>query len=411
MTTTLTSLRPLVAAPGQNPTELIPDDHMILQMGPAHPAMHGTVKMLLEVDGENLLGMDLEIGYLHRGFEKMCELNNYTQCIPYTDRLNYVSPLINNVGFAMAVEKLLDIEIPERGQYIRTLGCELSRISDHLTCLGAASMEVGAFSVFLYYIEGREWIWELVEALCGARLTTTWTRVGGLMADLPDGFATKCREELAKVRKLVADGVTLLARNRIFYDRLKDIAVISGEEAIALSFGGPCLRGSGVNYDVRKAVPYLVYDQLDWEVPLGEVGDNYDRFNMRLLEIEQSCRIVEQCLDKLPEGPINSDDPRIVFPDKDTVYNSIEGLIHHFDVVVHGVRPPQGEAYQAVEGGNGELGFYLVSDGTEKPVKCRCRPPCLPMVAGLPVLLRGAMLADVIPTFGLVNMIGGELDR
>ena len=409
--TRIPCLRPLVPEPGQTVDQLVADDHLFLQMGPAHPAMHGTVRMNLEVDGENLIGVDVEIGYLHRGFEKMCEQNNYTQCIPYTDRLNYVSPLINNVGFAMAVEKLLDVELPPRGQWIRTLGCEISRISDHLTCLGAASMEVGAFSVFLYYIEAREEVWECIEALCGARLTTTWTRVGGLMADLPEGFDTKCRETVKKVRALVEDGVKLLARNRIFYDRLKDIGVISAEEAIALSFGGPCLRGSGVDYDVRRAAPYLTYEQLDWEVPLGENGDNYDRFYLRLQEIEQSCRMIEQCLDKMPGGPINSDDPKVTFPDKGTVYNSIEGLIHHFNVVVHGVRPPKGEVYQAVEGGNGELGFYLVSDGTEKPVKCRCRPPCFPMVQGLPVLLRGAMIADIIPTFGLVNMIGGELDR
>ena len=411
MTTKLRALRPLPPVPGKELSDTIADQNMFLQMGPAHPAMHGTLRMNLEVDGENLVSMDIEMGYLHRGFEKMCEQNNYTQCIPYTDRLNYVSPLINNVGFAMAVEKLCAVEIPPRGQYVRTLGCEISRISDHLTCLGAASMEVGAFSVFLYYIEAREEIWDLIEALCGARLTTTWTRIGGLMADLPEGFEAKTRATLIKVRELVEDGVKLLARNRIFYDRLKDIGVVSGEEALAMSFAGPCLRASGVMYDVRKTLPYLVYDELDFEVPLGENGDNYDRFYVRLLEIEQSCRMIEQCLDKMPDGPINSDDPLLTFPDKDSVYNSIEGLIHHFNVVVHGIRPPKGEVYLAVEGGNGELGFYIVSDGTEKPVKCRCRPPCLPMVQGLPVLLRDAMIADVIPTFGLVNMIGGELDR
>ncbi len=409
--TAIRALRSLRPVPGKSLEELISDEHMLLQMGPAHPAMHGTLRMNLEVDGENLLAIDIEMGFLHRGFEKMCEQNNYTQCIPYTDRLNYVSPLINNVGFAMAVEKFYGIELPPRGQYLRTLGCEISRISDHLTCLGAASMEVGAFSVFLYYIEAREEIWELIEALCGARLTTTWTRIGGLMADLPDGFEVKTRDTMTKVRALVEDGVKLLARNRIFYDRLKDIGILSGDEALALSFGGPCLRASGVNYDVRKTLPYLVYEELDWEVPLGENGDNYDRFYVRLLEIEQSCRIIEQCLDKMPDGPINSDDPQLTFPDKGTVYNSIEGLIHHFNVVVHGIRPPKGEVYHAVEGGNGELGFYLVSDGTEKPVKCRCRPPCMPMVQGMPVLLRDAMIADVVPTFGLINMIGGELDR
>lgn len=409
--TQIRALRPLPPVPGKELSDTIAPDHMLLQMGPSHPAMHGTVRMNLEVDGENLVAMDVEIGYLHRGFEKMCEQNNYTQCIPYTDRLNYVSPLINNVGFAMAVEKLLDITIPPRGQYIRTIGSEVSRLSDHLTCLGAASMEVGAFSVFLYLIEAREETWELIEGLCGARLTPTWTRIGGLMADLPEGFASKARDTVRKVRGFVEDGVKLLARNRIFYDRLKDVAPITAEEAIALSFSGPCLRASGVDYDVRRTLPYLVYDELDWEVPIGSAGDNYDRFNMRLQEIEQSCRIIEQCLDRIPDGPINSDAPEVSFPDKDAVYNSIEGLIHHFNVVVHGIRTPPGEVYQAVEGGNGEVGFYLVSDGSEKPVKCRCRPACMPMVQAMPVMLRDAMIADIIPTFGLINMIGGELDR
>lgn len=384
---------------------------MTLQMGPSHPAMHGTVKLLLDVDGEDIHSAVPDVGYLHRGFEKMCENSTYHQVIPFTDRLNYVSPFINNVGYALAVEKLLGIDVPERCKYLRVLACEISRITDHLTCLGASGMELAAFSVLLYSIEAREWMWELVEALCGARLTTTWTRIGGVAYDMPEGFEKKARQELEKVKRLIEDIRGLLEKNRIFYDRMRGTGVLEADDAVAYGVTGPCLRAAGVFYDVRKAIPYLVYDRLDFEVPLGKYGDNYDKFMVRVLEMYQSIRIIEQVFDQIPEGPIAVDDPKVTLPPKEKVYTSIEALVHHFNIVIKGIRPPKGEVYVAVEGGNGELGFYIVSDGSDKPWKCRCRGPCFPIVQSLPKMLEGAMLADIIPTFGMVNMIGGEMDR
>ncbi len=392
-------------------TKELHTEFMTLQMGPSHPAMHGTVKLLIEVDGEEIQSVLPEVGYLHRGFEKECENSTYHQVIPYTDRLNYVSPLINNVGYAMAVEKLLGIETPERCQYIRVVACEISRISDHLTCLAASAMELAAFTAMLFGMQAREYMWELVEALSGARLTTSWTRIGGIAYDLPDGFAEQTHEAIRKTKNLVADIRGLLERNRIFYDRMRGTGVLEADDAVAYGVTGPCLRAAGVSYDVRKAQPYLVYDRIDFEVPLGSTGDNYDKFMMRVFEIEQSMRIIEQALEQMPEGPIMVDDPNITLPPKEKVYTSIEALIHHFDIIVKGIRPPKGEVYQAVEGGNGELGFYIVSDGSDKPWKCRCRGPCFPIVQAMPKMIIGSMLSDIVPTFGMVNMIGGEMDR
>jgi len=392
-------------------TKELHTERMVLQMGPSHPAMHGTVKMLVEVDGETILKVTPEVGYLHRGFAKMSEVSTYHQVIPYTDRLNYVSPFINNVGYALAVEKLLGVEVPERCQYLRVLACEISRLTDHLTCLAASAMELAAFTAMLYGIQAREWLWELIEALCGARLTTTWTRIGGVSYDMPEGFPERTRQILDKVNRLIDDMCGLLEKNRIFYDRMRGTGVLKADEAVAYGVTGPCLRAAGVYYDVRKAKPYLVYDRLDFEVPLGKSGDNYDKFMVRVLEMHQSVRIIEQVFAQIPEGPISIDDPKVVLPSKDKVYNSIEGLIWHFEFIVKGVRPPKGEVYYTVEGGNGELGFYIVSDGSDKPWRCRCRGPCFPIVQSIPKMLEGAMIADVVPTFGMVNMIGGEMDR
>ncbi|MDV2496347.1 MAG: NADH-quinone oxidoreductase subunit D [bacterium] len=435
---------------------------MFLNMGPAHPAMHGIVRILVRLDGETVLGADVEIGYLHRAFEKSCEVGGYNQVIPYTDRLNYVSPIINNVGYAMAVEKLFGITTPERCQYILTLMSEISRITDHLTCIGASAMELGAFTVFLYMIEAREFLYDLLEEVTGARLTVSYGRIGGVKADLPEGFDDECREAIVRVRKIIGECHGLLTKNRIFIDRMRDVGVISPERALAYAFTGPMLRSTGVNYDVRKAQPYLVYDRMDFIVPLGTNGDNYDRYLVRMEEIEQSCRIIEQCLEQIPPGPIfadltgepietermlelakhkesfkdlyqvkvdiaptlqgserifhdvvATDDRRAFLPPKEEVYENIESLMNHFKLVMfgHGIEPPKGEAYQAVEGANGELGFYVVSDGSGQPYRVRCRGPCFNFLAALHEMLIGDMVADVVPTFGSVNMIGGELDR
>jgi NADH-quinone oxidoreductase subunit D len=384
---------------------------MILNMGPAHPATHGTVRLVVELSGEKILDADVEVGYLHRGFEKMCEQVDYNQVMPYTDRLNYVSPIINNVGWCLTIEKLLGIEVPKRCQYVRVVMSELSRISDHLTCLGASAMELGAFTVMLYMMQGREYIWELIEEVTGARLTISYARVGGLKADLPDGFAERVHKALAGVRGHLANADRLLSRNRIFLDRMCNVAAISTADAIAYSLSGPIGRASGFNYDVRKAYPYSSYEDFDFEVPLGTKGDNFDRFHVRMLELDQSMRIIEQALKRLPGGPISVSDPHIVLAPKDEVYSSIDGMINHFEMVIKGVQPPRGDVYLPVEGGNGELGFYTISDGSGRPYKVHVRAPSFIHMGVMRKMLVGANIADVVPIFGMINMIGGECDR
>lgn len=386
-------------------------EYMVINMGPSHPVTHGTVKFLATLDGETIVDLKVDIGYLHRGFEKMCENGTWQQVIPYTDRLNYVSPLINNVGYALAVEKLIGIETPERCQYIRVIASELARISDHLTNVAAGGLELGAFTAFLYFVEARELVWDLIEMLCGARVTANYVRIGGLKNDLPEGFAEKTREVFKRCRELWADVDKLLTKNRIFIDRVRDVGVMPADEAIAWGFTGPCLRATGVPYDVRKAHPYLVYDRLDFEVPVGETGDNFDKYLVRMEEILQSMRIVEQALAGMPGGPINVDLPAYRWQSKEDIGSRIDSLIFHFKTVIDGIKPPPGEVYQAVEGGNGELGFYLVSDGSGKPYKCRVRPPCFPLTSAMPRMMKGRLLADIVPTFDMINMIGGECDR
>ncbi len=395
-------------------SEIVKELHtqtIFLHMGPSHPAMHGCVRITLELDGERIENSEITIGYLHRAFEKMAELNTYNKVIPYTDRLNYVSPLINNVGFVLAVEKLLGIEVPERCQYIRVIVSELSRITDHLTCLGAASMELGAFSVFLYMIEARDLLWEIIEDITGARLTTTYTRVGGVSHDLPDNFKDKVKKFFPKIRELLKDCEGLLIKNRIFIDRLKGVGAISKEDAINFGLTGPVLRATGIEYDVRKENPYLVYDRLDFDIPVGTNGDNYDRFIVRVEEMYQSLKIIEQCIEQMPDGPVWVDDPRVFLPPKKAVYNTIESMIHHFKLIIEGPITPKGEVYFPVEGANGELGFYIVSNGKGKPYRCRVRAPCFSLLAALPTMIKGHLVADVIATFGMLNIILGELDR
>ncbi len=387
------------------------DEIMELQMGPSHPASHGTIKFNLKLDGERIVDCDVEVGYLHRGFEKMCEQGTWTQVFPYTDRLNYASPCINNVGFALAVERLLGVEVPERCKYVRAIMSEVSRITDHLTCLGMASGEVGAQTAMFYMLEARELLYDLVEAVTGARLTVTWCRVGGVTHDLPADFNDRIRAAFVRLDQMLSDCDKLLTRNRVFIDRMSGIGILPREQAISYGLTGPLLRASGVPYDVRKAHPYLVYDRFDFEVPTGERGDNYDRFNVRFQEIHQSRRIIEQAMAQLPEGPVSITDPLIVLPSKEQVYNSIEGLMNHFKLIMEGIKVPAGEVYQAVEGANGELGFYVVSDGSGRPYRVRVRPPCFLGMSALNKMLIGHMIADIITTFGMINMIGGECDR
>ncbi len=423
--------------------------------------MHGIIRIVTELDGETIVKADVEIGYLHRAFEKDCEQGGWNNAIPFTDRLNYVSPLINNFGYASAVEKLLGIDVTERCKYIRVIMSEISRICDHLTCVGASAMELGAFTVFLYMIKAREFLWELVEDVTGARLTISYGRVGGVKADLPDRFAEKTLHAFKQTREVLDEVHRLLTGNRIFMDRMIGVGILSREETIAYAITGPLLRAAGVPYDVRRAQPYYVYDRLEFEIPTQKDGDNYARYLVRMAEMEQSMRICEQALAAIPSGPINVDfegraidpaayvdrgkqgkteglllvpitlspnlqgqqradfsrvnvaDKRVTLPPKETAYGSIEGLMNHFMLIMegYGIRPPAGEAYFPVEGANGELGFYVVSDGSDRPYRVRCRPPCLPPLAALHRMIVGEMVADLIPTFGSVNMIGGELDR
>jgi NADH-quinone oxidoreductase subunit D len=385
---------------------------MQLNMGPSHPAMHGTVRIVVELSGETITKADVQIGYLHRGFEKMCERGTWTQAYPYIDRLNYVSPMLNNVGFSLAVEKMLGITVPERCQYYRVILGEIARMSDHLTCNGAMAMELGAFTPFLWYIRARELLWDILEEETGARLTHSFGRVGGMAKPPTSFFKDMVRATVPRVVAMMQDGERLLLKNRIFLDRLEDVGRISQEDAVELGWTGPCLRSTGVSYDVRKAHPYLVYDRIDFDVPVGTTGDNYDRFMCRQEEMKQSARIIEQALDQMPdEGPVNVDDPRIVLPEKSEVYSTIEATIQHFKIVMEGIKVPAGECYSYTEGGNGELGFYMVSDGSGTPYRLRVRPPCFTIVQGLERLITGSMIPDVVPTFGSLNMIGGECDH
>ncbi len=384
---------------------------VVISMGPSHPATHGTVRIITELKGEQIVDLDVELGYLHRGFEKMCECSSYNGVMPYTDRLNYVSPIINNVGWCLTIEKLLGVEVPKRCQYIRVLMSEISRICDHLTCMAASAMELGAFTVMLYLMQARELLYELIEAVTGARLTVSYGRVGGVKEDLPVGYGDKLTSAFARVQQLLADSNRLLLSNRIFIDRMRDIAVVSAEEAIDYGLSGPLLRASGVSYDVRKQFPYSGYQDFEFEVPVGSRGDNYDRFTVRGKEIGQSIRICQQVLENLPEGPIAVSDPRIVLERKDRVYGSIEGMINHFEFVINGVQPPVGDTYMMVEGGNGELGFYVVSDGSGKPYRVHVRAPSFIHMGIFRKMLVGHTLSDIVATFGMMNMIGGECDR
>ena len=384
---------------------------MTLNMGPSHPAMHGTVRMKLTLDGETVVRCDPEIGYLHRGFEKMCENRTWAQCLPYTDRLNYVSPLINNVGFILALEKLAGARSTPRADHIRVIISELSRITDHFTAIAASALELGGFTPMVWGVEARDHLYNLVEDLTGARLTVNYTRVGGVKHDLPADFEARWREYRDKMLKLHHDIDVVLTKNGVFLDRNEGVGRISRADAIEHGFTGIVLRSAGEPYDVRRANPYLVYDQLDWTVPVGSNGDNLDRYLCRMEEILQSISIVDQCLARLPGGPFLAPEWAFALPEKEQVYHTIEGMIAHFEMIMKGMEVPAGEAYGYVEGGNGELGFYLVSDGKGGPYRCHVRPPCFALMQGLPLMVEGGMLADIIPTFDSINMIGGEIDR
>jgi len=393
-------------------TEL-PHELMTVNMGPSHPAMHGTVRIVLSVDGERIVKSDVQPGYLHRCFEKESEHATYTQVFPYTDRLNYVSPMINNVGWAMVVEKLMGLteRLPRRTEYIRVIVSEMSRMTDHLTCIGASAMELGAFTPFLYFLKSREWLYELLEKVSGARLTHSYVRVGGVAKDLPEGFHDERSHTLDQIEKVMVEVETMLNGNKIFRDRMAGVGAMSKEDAIATGCVGPIARACGVDYDVRKDYPYSVYPELDFDVPLGTTGDCLDRYLVRIEELKQCIRILRQCGKQIPDGPIMVDDPRVTLPAKRATYNTIESMIRHFKHIVDGIRVPPGETYAFVEGGNGELGFFVVADGTGRPYKAYVRSPSFVHLSTASQLIHDHLIADVVPIFGMINMIGGECDK
>jgi NADH-quinone oxidoreductase subunit D len=387
------------------------DDTVIVNIGPSHPATHGTVQIIAELDGERVLRTDIHPGYLHRGFEKECEAHTWANLIPYVDRLNYVSALINNFAYCEAVEKLMGIEITPRTRYLRTLLSEYSRVVDHLTCVAAGLMELGAMTAFLYLVMVRDFMYEHLADLTGARVTYSYGRIGGLARDLPPTWLTRLSAILVRYEEFVARVHGLVDRNRIFIDRMRNVGCISTADAISYGYTGPLLRSTGAPRDLRKDTPYLAYAELDFDIPVGIKGDNYDRYFVRMREMDESVYMIRQLMDMIPEGPINVDDPRCVLPEKPLVYTEIESLINHFKLIMDGPQVPAGEVYSAQESPNGELGFYLVSNGSGNPYKVHCRAPSFVHLGGAHLMLDTYQLADIVPTFGSINMIGGELDR
>ncbi|MCK6430482.1 MAG: NADH dehydrogenase (quinone) subunit D [Burkholderiaceae bacterium] len=395
-------------------TETQRDDTVIVNIGPSHPATHGTIQIVTELDGERVLRADVHCGYLHRGFEKECEDHTWHNLIPYVDRLNYCSGLINDFAYCDAVETLMGIEITRRCKLLRTLLAEYSRVADHLTCVAAALMELGAMTAFLYLVTIRDYIYEHLADLTGARVTYSYGRIGGLARDLPEGWIERLEQILGQFDDFVGRVHGLVDRNRIFIERMRDVGVISTADAINWGYTGPILRSTGAPRDLRKDTPYLAYAELDFDVPVGIKGDNYDRYYVRMREMDESIYMIRQLIDLLraTEGqPINVDDRRCTLPPKELVYREIESLINHFKLIMDGPRVPAGDCYVAHEAANGELGFYIVSDGSGTPYKVHVRSPSFVHMCGAHRMLQGYQLADIVPTFGSINMIGGECDR
>jgi NADH-quinone oxidoreductase subunit D len=386
-------------------------EHMLINLGPQHPATHGVLRLVLELDGETVVRCIPHIGYLHCGFEKTGEYRQYNQIIPWTDREDYLNAPGNNVAFALGAERLFGIEITERCKVLRVIACELSRMMSHLVWLGTTAIDIGAYTPFLWSFHQRERIYQLLEAWTGARLTTSLTRVGGLMADVPDGWTADVRSFLDGFLKVLGDVDVLLTRNAIWVGRTVGLGVMTPEEAVNYGLSGCMLRASGVSYDVRKDFPYLDYETYDFEVPVGVNGDVYDRYLVRMEEMRQSVRILYQALDRLPDGPINVDDSRVILPPKSKSTSGMESMIHHFKQVMEGPRPPVGEAYVAVESPRGEKGYYMVSDGSAKPVRWRIRPPSFVNLSAIPKMVEGHLLSDVIAINASIDVVLGEIDR
>ncbi|HEY5594476.1 MAG TPA: NADH dehydrogenase (quinone) subunit D [Nitrospiria bacterium] len=386
-------------------------EDLLLNMGPQHPATHGVLRVVLELEGEKIIKATPDLGYLHRGVEKLCEGLTYQQVIPHTDRLDYICSMTNNFAYVRAVEKLLGVSIPERGEYVRTIIAEMQRIVGHLFWLGTQALDIGAMTVFFWTFREREVLLDLFEQVCGARLTMNYFRIGGVNGDLSPEVILRLRKFLKEFPSKIDEYDRLLLNNRIWISRTKDIAVISAEDAVDFGLTGPVLRGSGVYYDIRKAEPYAAYGKVEWDVPLGSKGDTYDRYWVRMQEMKQSARIIAQCLDQLPEGPILTDVPQVVAPPKEKVMQDMQSLIHHFIIFTEGFRPPKGEVYCATEAPKGELGFSIVSDGGPKPYRLKIRSPSFVHLGAFDHMARGYMIADIVTIFGTYDIVMGECDR
>lgn len=400
---------PRLHAKGYSESEI--NDLMMLNIGPSHPASHGTIRNFVAMEGETITSCVTEIGYLHRGFEKSCETHTYSQVIPYTDRLNYCSAILNNIGFSKAVEEMLNIDITPRAKAIRVVIGELSRIIDHLVCNAANMVDLGGLTNFWYLFAPRDDAYDLLSKLTGARLTNSYTRIGGLEFDLYDGFEEDLNQVLKNVETAIDDALSLIAKNRIFHDRTQDVGVIKPEFAISAGVSGPNLRSTGIAHDLRKDKPYYGYENYDFDLVIGSHGDVYDRMMCRFEEMTQSIRIIRQAMKELPDGPLNVDHQGIILPSKKDVYGNIEGLMNQFKLTFEGIKVPKGEYYGSTEAGNGELGFFIVSDGSGSSYKVKCRPPCFYSLGAYAKIVEGSMLADAIVTMASMNFIAGEFDR
>lgn len=386
-------------------------EKMTLNMGPQHPSTHGVLRLVLELDGEIIEKITPHIGYLHRGVEKLSEHRTYHQTIPLTDRLDYLAPMSNNLGYVLAVEKLLGIEVPERAETIRVIMAELTRIKSHLVWLACHALDIGAMTVFLYCFREREVVMDIYEMISGARMTSNYFRVGGLSQDLPEGFEKKVRDFIDAFEANVDTYEGLLTKNTIWLQRTVGNGVISAEDAIDAGITGPALRGSGVDWDLRRDNPYSGYEKYNFQVPVGEKCDTFDRYKVRLVELRESAKIVRQALDSLKPGPILADLPQVCYPPKEAVYNTIEGLIHHFKIASEGFPVPEGEVYQGIEAPKGELGYYVVSDGGNHPYRMRIRPPSFVNLSAIEKMSKGSMVADLVAVIGTLDIVLGEIDR
>jgi len=396
------------------PPSIEPDlagEHMLINIGPQHPATHGVLRLVLELDGETVVRCIPHVGYLHCGFEKIGEYRQYNQIIPWTDREDYLNSIGNNCAFALGAERLFGVDITPRCTVLRVMAMELSRIISHLVWLGTTCIDIGAFTPFLWAFQERENVYNLLEGWVGARLTTSATRVGGMAADIPDGWIEGLRNFVRTFPKTIDEIDRMLTKNGIWVGRTVGLGIMSPEEAVNWGLSGPMVRASGVAYDVRKDFPYLDYETYDFDVPVGTSGDVYDRYLVRMEELRQSVRILAQAADRLPDGPVNVDDPRLILPPKSKATSEMESMIHHFKVVMEGPRPPLGEAYVAIESPKGEKGYYMVSDGTSKPVRWRIRPPSFVNLSAIPKMVEGHLLSDVIAINASIDIVMGESDR